>query len=1453
MSTTKLATEDSGYFCWRDYGLIYTENQDSMGFCWSYTSMKALEGAVFVRYGEYYNFSEAWIGLAHSNIEPFYINGKGGTIESAYKVIKEYGVVLESDMSDEVMYSVGSNNAKDILNIYSQYAIRDIFENLVIDNIVLTKDDNSDINLVKSALLRNGILYSAMSKYSFVNETKYSYIKSNPDADSGHATTIIGWDDNISVGSYTGCFIALNSWGNDWGNDGVYYMPYELIGTTVYTVAGFDFIEDADVVIELQTFENKSANVSFENKLHNVGQFSKAVIINSASVLTKNSLQRNITSPGFAINYTYKIKNNTNSEITVNDVEVFYGLNKSTSFSISSSYPFKISSNSYDNLIISRSTAFDVSETGIYKILIHIDTNGDAISDYKVTKLVYCKDDIAVEYIMTGTTSSLLDYSKMQLYLNSNNISFYMPGSERITIYPGTYSTIYSVSCNHGSVSSSMTNATISNDKTAITKFASGSVKITGFNFNTNSTIVLTIKYYAQSASSYKFEEKSKTITITPYITTSDNNKSFDYNSAHYTRIFQAVDENTTIKSLYKSTSYNYSSELYLDTPTKEGYNFDGWYFDKELKNGVKSISGNYYIKPNDYAPSSITDMSEYIKCVGDTYRNTGKNPDSYVYSYYMILYPKWTINSGTTYNVTVNIPSLRNGNGLKDVVYVNHNSFKAGITIVAYKAGEQLNINFVDSKLREGKYYGVSNIQIEYKGNVYNESFDGLLENHVINNLSGDVVITIQEKSKAKKLILTYDTTFYDIDSLDVFRTYYFLIGESNLYEDKDCLSPLQINSATGWPDLPILQKSSFDFSAWCTYPTYYKRQSDGKIVNGAYQPYFFVKDGNKAIKNNNTGNYHQYALVFPSILGDYSSNGHKWLVTGNNVFEFDTTDIILFPVLSVDSSKVHSLFLYDNSPYNSSDEILDKARRHYYFIQGCNDIFIDSQCLVPLAEYGFSKNDEGVRFSNLPTYTQMGLAMSPGFNFLGWCTFPNFYYDGSDKVKTSSSYFNKTGTGSDSQTLMFDKNGCFRYVSNLEHPKGSGNIDDGFFDFTSSDIGWYTDSNYNFNSPVDIVLYPVIVVDSSKVHTLNLCNNVYFKDISSLDILETYYFIEGSSNLYIDQDCLNRLTIYGYDRVDGILWSRLPTFSDLEYSGINGYKSSTFKGWVALPKFYDISEDYIYYADYNYHNLSAKFYDSEGKICIDTSPYGHASTISYCNYSDINAFITSSGFQANYNIYLFPLLIPTNYEIEFDLGGGAFESTIDIPNTFKIESSNIQLPIPTREGYIFAGWKTVNDIYNIVKKTEYGYEETEFVDIIYSGSYGDITFQAQWKKVNKLNLSNYFVYDNNKTISQNIAELSVYQTYYYLKDDDQILIYEDHECTNQVDSLSVPEMYEGIFQGWSFYPKYYYELYNIDASSKENRFHTYEFYNDTTGVLTDSDGKILQYEDDGKNKGWS
>jgi C1A family cysteine protease len=49
----------------------------------------------------------------------------------------------------------------------------------------------------------------------------------------GHAVCIVGYDDTMPVaGRAPGRFIVRNSWGTSWGDNGYFYMPYDVIKTT---------------------------------------------------------------------------------------------------------------------------------------------------------------------------------------------------------------------------------------------------------------------------------------------------------------------------------------------------------------------------------------------------------------------------------------------------------------------------------------------------------------------------------------------------------------------------------------------------------------------------------------------------------------------------------------------------------------------------------------------------------------------------------------------------------------------------------------------------------------------------------------------------------------------------------------------------------------------------------------------------------------------------------------------------------------------------------------------------------------------------------------------------------------------------------------------------------------------------------------------------------------------
>lgn len=77
-----------------------------------------------------------------------------------------------------------------------------------------------------------------------------------------------------------------------------------------------------------------------------------------------------------------------------------------------------------------------------------------------------------------------------------------------------------------------------------------------------------------------------------------------------------------------------------------------------------------------------------------------------------------------------------------------------------------------------------------------------------------------------------------------------------------------------------------------------------------------------------------------------------------------------------------------------------------------------------------------------------------------------------------------------------------------------------------------------------------------------------------------------------------------------------------------------------------------------------------------------------------------------------------PVNYKITYNLNGGTIATTDAKPTTFTIESDEIQLPVPTKKNYSFAGWFTDSKFNNPIEKISTGYV-------------GNVAVFAKWDEV--------------------------------------------------------------------------------------------------------------------------
>ena len=56
-----------------------------------------------------------------------------------------------------------------------------------------------------------------------------TYVYNNDNSTCNHAVALVGWNDSIAIPGApgTGAWIVKNSWGENWGDNGVYYISYE--------------------------------------------------------------------------------------------------------------------------------------------------------------------------------------------------------------------------------------------------------------------------------------------------------------------------------------------------------------------------------------------------------------------------------------------------------------------------------------------------------------------------------------------------------------------------------------------------------------------------------------------------------------------------------------------------------------------------------------------------------------------------------------------------------------------------------------------------------------------------------------------------------------------------------------------------------------------------------------------------------------------------------------------------------------------------------------------------------------------------------------------------------------------------------------------------------------------------------------------------------------------------
>ena len=247
---------------------LKVEDQGSFGLCWDFASLNALETNIALKHKEVYDFSEIHVDYMLSS----YLYGSrtphsGGN----FQMFEGYFVNSGAVLGDKLEYRDYKEEEVKLFPTYSgKIKATETVDFPSVNTIDKDAENYEELlkeyrDVIKTHIMTNGSLYASISTSNFGSDGRNSYV--DEPAMMDHAVSIVGWDDNYSknnfrsnkgnVPEHDGAYIALNSWGDWWGNKGYFYISYDDVTVEMFLSGVINTSLDTEGYVDVTRLKNK--------------------------------------------------------------------------------------------------------------------------------------------------------------------------------------------------------------------------------------------------------------------------------------------------------------------------------------------------------------------------------------------------------------------------------------------------------------------------------------------------------------------------------------------------------------------------------------------------------------------------------------------------------------------------------------------------------------------------------------------------------------------------------------------------------------------------------------------------------------------------------------------------------------------------------------------------------------------------------------------------------------------------------------------------------------------------------------------------------------------------------------------------------------------------------------------------------------------------------------------